>query len=60
MKTESITITNNTSSTIHFVTIQDKSVVEAQRSAKHVIAPKEHLVIFTDRVESLHWGRQDG
>ena len=52
---DSITVTNHTSKPMKIVTFQDKTVAETHRRNAHTIAPKESMVIFTDRVERLEW-----
>jgi hypothetical protein len=56
----SITITNHTDSTIELETVQDKLTVPEHRNTKHTIGPKEYLVLFTDRIVSLHWEKNKG
>jgi hypothetical protein len=51
----SITITNHTDKIIELETEQDGLVAIEHKTKKHTIAPKEYLVIFTDRIQSLHW-----
>jgi hypothetical protein len=51
----SITITNHTDKIIELETEQDGLVSVEQKTKKHTIAPKEYLVIFADRIQSLHW-----
>ena len=55
MATGSITITNHTPASIDIVTIQDNIVEEKDHTKTHRIDPKDTLVIFTDRVSTLHW-----
>ncbi len=50
-----ITVTNHTNKPMEIVTFQDKTVAEVHRKHAHTIAPKESMVIFTDRVERLEW-----
>jgi hypothetical protein len=53
----SITITNNTDKIIELETEQDGLVAIEHKTKKHTIAPKEYLVIFTNRIQSLHWDK---
>lgn len=57
----SIQITNYSDKEVVFVSHhKGDDIVLAEKTRKHAIKPKEYLVLFTDRLESLHWEKDVG
>lgn len=56
----SITIRNDTDSAIQITSKQDNFVIEKDRTKTYTIPPKDYFIIFTERVESLHWDKKTG
>lgn len=55
MVDNSISITNHSKDTIEIISIQDDSVIDADRQKTYTIHPKDSYVFFLDRVENLQW-----